>query len=292
MQITASMVKELRERTGAGMMDCKKALQETDGDMEAAIENMRKSGIAKAAKKAGRVAAEGVIVIKSGAAQTVMVEVNCETDFVAKDDNFTRFADGVAATLLDSDVADVEALGTAPLAGADGQTVEEARQQLVVVIGENTSVRRFVRFSAQGTLGSYLHGVRIGVLVDVQDGDEELARDLAMHIAASRPVCVDESGVSQDLLDQEKAIFSAQAAESGKPPEIIEKMVAGRLQKYLKEITLLGQPFVKDPDKTVAALLKEKGARVNSFVRYEVGEGVEKKEENFAEEVMAQARGA
>ena len=291
MQITASMVKELRERTGAGMMDCKKALQETDGDIDAAIENMRKSGIAKAAKKAGRVAAEGVIVIKTGAGQTVMVEVNCETDFVAKDENFTRFVDNVAATILGSDVADVESLLALPMAGMEGQTVEEARQQLVVVIGENTSVRRFVRFQAEGTLGTYLHGVRIGVLVDVVDGDADLARDLAMHIAASRPLCVDESAVSGELLEKEKEIFTAQAAESGKPPEIIEKMVAGRLQKYLKEITLLGQPFVKDPDKTVAALLKEKGARVNAFVRYEVGEGIEKKEENFAEEVMAQAKG-
>ena len=292
MQITASMVKELRERTGAGMMDCKKALQETDGDIDAAIENMRKSGIAKAAKKAGRVAAEGVIVIKTGAGQTVMVEVNCETDFVAKDENFTRFVDNVAATILGSDVADVESLLALPMAGMEGQTVEEARQQLVVVIGENTSVRRFVRFQAEGTLGTYLHGVRIGVLVDVVDGDADLARDLAMHIAASRPLCVDESAVSGELLEKEKEIFTAQAAESGKPPEIIEKMVAGRLQKYLKEITLLGQPFVKDPDKTVAALLKEKGARVNAFVRFEVGEGIEKKEDNFAEEVMAQARGA
>ena len=291
MQITASMVKELRERTGAGMMDCKKALQETDGDIDAAIENMRKAGIAKAAKKAGRVAAEGVIVIKSGADESVMVEINCETDFVAKDENFIRFADNVAATILGSDTADVESLLAQPMAGVEGQTVEEARQQLVVVIGENTSVRRFVRFRAEGTPGTYLHGVRIGVLVDVVDGDEELARDLAMHIAASRPVCVDEGSVSPELLEQEKEIFMAQAAESGKPPEIVEKMVAGRLQKYLKEITLLGQPFVKDPDKTVAALLKEKGARVNAFVRYEVGEGIEKKEENFAEEVMAQAKG-
>jgi elongation factor Ts len=292
MQITASMVKELRERTGAGMMDCKKALQETDGDLDAAIENMRKAGIAKAAKKAGRVAAEGVIVIKSGAEETVMVEINCETDFVAKDENFATFADNVAATLLGTDVTDVESLLALPMAGMKGQSVEEARQQLVVVIGENTSVRRFIRFRAKGTLGTYLHGVRIGVLVDVVDGDEELARDLAMHIAASRPVCVDQSSVPRNLLDKEKEIFAAQAAESGKPPEIVEKMVAGRLQKYLKEITLLGQPFVKDPDKTVEALLKEKGASVNAFVRYEVGEGIEKKEDNFAKEVMAQARGA
>ena len=293
MQITASLVKELRDRTGAGMMDCKKALQEAGGDIDAAIENMRKAGTAKAAKKAGRLAAEGVIVIRAGetGAETVMVEVNCETDFVAKDENFTRFADGVAATVLASGAEDVEDLQGQPMAGMDGLTVEEARQQLVAKIGENTSVRRFVRFLPAGTPGSYLHGVRIGVLVDVDGGDADLPRDLAMHIAASRPVCVDESGVAQELLDKEKEIFAAQAAESGKPPEIIEKMVAGRLQKYLKEITLVGQPFVKDPDKTVGQLLKEKGAKVNGFVRYEVGEGIEKKEDNFAEEVMAQAKG-
>jgi elongation factor Ts len=293
MQITASMVKELRERTGAGMMDCKKALQETEGDIDAAIENMRKAGIAKAAKKAGRTAAEGVIVIRTdeAGAGTAMAEVNCETDFVAKDENFTRFADGVAATILASGVEDVEALQAQPMAGMDGVTVEEARQQLVAKIGENTSVRRFVRFQPAGSLGSYLHGVRIGVLVDVDGGDADLPRDLAMHIAASRPVCVDESGVPQEMLDKEREIFAAQAAESGKPPEIVEKMVAGRLQKYLKEITLTGQPFVKDPDKTVGQLLKEKGAKVNAFVRYEVGEGIEKKSDSFAEEVMAQAKG-
>jgi len=294
MQITASLVKELRERTGAGMMDCKKALQDADGDIEAAIKNMRKAGTAKAAKKAGRVAAEGVIVIKTayGGKEAVMLEVNSETDFVAKDENFTQFADNVAATILGSDVREVDALQDLPLAGVKGQSVEEARQQLVAKIGENTSVRRFIRFKPQGTLGTYLHGVRIGVLVDVTGGDEDLPRDLAMHIAASRPACVDESAVPQEMLDKEKDIFSAQAAESGKPPEIVEKMVAGRLQKYLKEITLLGQPFVKDPDKTVEKLLKEKGAGVHSFVRYEVGEGIEKKEDNFAEEVMAQAKGA
>jgi elongation factor Ts len=292
-QITAALVKELRERTGSGMMECKKALVETDGDIEAAIENMRKAGTAKAAKKAGRVAAEGVIVIKTadGGGEAVMVEVNCETDFVAKDENFTEFADNVAATVLGSDVQDVEALQELPLAGAGDQTVEQARQQLVAKIGENTSVRRFTRFRPRGTLGNYLHGVRIGVLVDVTGGDAGLPRDLAMHIAASRPVCVDEKAVPQEMLDKEKEIFAAQAAESGKPPEIIEKMVAGRLQKYLKEITLLGQPFVKDPDKTVEKLLKEQGANVHSFVRYEVGEGIEKKEDNFAEEVMAQAKG-
>lgn len=291
MEITAAMVKELRERTGAGMMDCKKALQEAGGDIEAAIEDMRKSGMAKAAKKSGRVAAEGIIVIRRNEAETLMLEVNCETDFVAKDENFLRFADNVAATVLEHKPADVEALAGLPLSGGDGQTVEEARQQLVAVIGENTSVRRFVRVQPRGTLGAYLHGVRIGVLVDVDGGDEELARDLAMHVAASHPVCIQEKDVPAEMLEKEKDIFRSQAAESGKPDEIIEKMVTGRVQKFLKEVTLLGQPFVKDPDKTVEALLKEKGAGVNSFERFEVGEGKDKKEDNFAEEVMAQAKG-
>lgn len=275
------------------MMDCKKALQQAGGDIDAAIEDMRKSGMAKAAKKAGRVAAEGIIVVRKSddGAEAVMLEVNCETDFVAKDENFVRFADNVAATVLERKPADPEALAELPLAGGDGQTVEEARQQLVAVIGENTSVRRFVRIQPQGTLGSYIHGVRIGVLVDISGGDEELARDLAMHIAASHPVCISEADAPPEMLEKEKEIFRAQAADSGKPDEIIEKMVAGRIQKFLKEITLLGQPFVKDPDKTVEALLKEKGAQVHYFERFEVGEGKDKKEDNFAEEVLAQAKG-
>lgn len=275
------------------MMDCKKALQEAGGDIDAAIEDMRKSGMAKAAKKSGRVAAEGIIVIRQSddGAETVMLEVNCETDFVTKDENFLRFADNVAATVLEQKPDDVDALAGLPLSGGDNQTVEEARQQLVAVIGENTSVRRFVRIQPQGTLGSYIHGVRIGVLVDIGGGDEELARDLAMHIAASHPVCINEEEVPAEMLEKEKEIFRAQAADSGKPDEIVEKMVAGRMQKFLKEITLLGQPFVKDPDKTVESLLKEKAAQVHYFERYEVGEGKDKKEDNFAEEVMAQAKG-
>jgi len=275
------------------MMDCKKALQATDGDIDAAIENMRKSGMAKAARKSGRVAAEGIIVIRRGNdnAGTVMLEVNCETDFVAKDENFVRFADNVAATIQEREPADVEALKELPLAGGDGQTVEEARQQLVAVIGENTSVRRFVSIQPRGALGGYLHGVRIGVLVDVGGADEELARDLAMHVAASHPLCIDEEDVPAETLEKEKEIFRAQAADSGKSDEIIEKMVAGRIQKFLKENTLLGQPFVKDPDRTVGSLLEEKGAQVHYFERFEVGEGKDKKEDNFAEEVMAQAKG-
>ncbi len=293
MAITAALVKELRERTGAGMMECKKALVETDGDIELAIENMRKSGQAKAAKKAGRIAAEGVIVIKASddGKKVAMAEVNCETDFVAKDDNFLSFANAVVERVLDSDVADVEALSALPLHEGEDTTVEEARQALVSKIGENMSVRRFVRMETDGQIASYRHGVRIGVLVEMNGGDEELGRDLAMHIAASNPVCVEEKDVPADLLAKEKEIIEAQAKESGKPDNIIEKMVEGRLRKFLSEVTLVGQPFVKDPDTTVGKLLKSKGANVNQFVRFEVGEGIEKKQENFAEEVAAQMRG-
>jgi elongation factor Ts len=291
MAVTASMVKELRERSGAGMMECKKALVETDGDIEAAIENLRKSGAAKAAKKAGRIAAEGAIVMAADAEAAVMVEVNSETDFVANDDNFTVFADAVAQAVLKSRPADVEALRG--LALGDGETIEQKRAALVAKIGENIDVRRFTRIPADGaTLESYLHGKRIGVVVALNGGSAELARDIAMHIAASNPVCVSEADVPAGLIDKEREIHQAQAAESGKPPEIVEKMVSGRLKKFIAEITLLGQPFVKDPDKTVAKLLGEQGASVKSFARFEVGEGIEKKEVNFAEEVAAQARSA
>ncbi len=289
MAITASLVKELRERTGAGMMDCKKALTEAGGDIEAAIEEMRKSGMAKAAKKAGRVAAEGGVVIKQDGAKAVIIEVNSETDFVANDDNFKAFATDVASIALAEQPSDVEALMAAPMGG---ETVETSRQQLIQKIGENINVRRFEILASDSVIGAYQHGARIGVLVEVEGGDEALAKDIAMHIAASRPVCVSEDQVPQETLDKEKEIFSAQAAESGKPPEIIEKMVTGRIAKFLKEITLLGQPFVKDPDTTVEKLLKAANASVKSFIRYEVGEGIEKKEDNFAEEVMAQAKGA
>ena len=293
MQITAATVKELRERTGAGMMDCKKALEEAQGDIEAAIENMRKSGIAKAAKKSGRIAAEGQIILRQQGGKAVIVEINCETDFVAKDENFARFANAVADTILTAAPATIEALNTMPLAGGSaGQTVEAARTELVAKIGENISIRRFVLQNNKGIAGLYLHGVRIGVLVDMSGGSEELARDVAMRIAASKPVCINADEVPQQLLDQEKAVFVSQAQESGKPAEIIEKMVSGRISKFLKEITLLGQPFVKDPDTTVEKLLKASNAVVNSFVRYEVGEGIEKKTDNFVEEVMAQAKGA
>jgi elongation factor Ts len=291
MAIIAATVKELRERTGAGMMDCKKALQEAEGDIEKAIEDMRKSGMAKAARKAGRVAAEGLLVIKQNAdtGQLVITEINSETDFVAKDDNFKGFCDQVADCILANQPADIDSLMGCNIGE---QTVEETRQQLVAKIGENTSVRRFSLIdSAQGILASYLHGVRIGVVVELEGGDEGLAKDIAMHIAASNPVCIAEADVPQDLLDKEKEILIAQAEESGKPPEIIEKMIGGRINKFLKEITLLGQPFVKDPDQTVAKLLESGGATVKSFIRYEVGEGIEKRNDNFADEVMAQAKG-
>ena len=292
MAITAAQVKELRQRTGCGMMECKKALVEADGDMDTAAEDLRKSGLAKADKKAGRVAAEGMIVVEvSGDGKTaVMVEVNSETDFVASKAEFQEFARAVAQRVLNDAPADIDALLAMPL--GDG-TVEDARRSLIATIGENINVRRFVRRVAEsGNLSSYLHGGRIGVLVEVEGGDADLARDVAMHIAASKPLCVDESGVSQDILDKEKAIFVAQAEASGKPAEIIEKMVSGRIRKFLGEITLEGQPFVKDPDQSVGKLLKAGNARVPGFDRLELGEGVEKKTENFAEEVMAQVQGS
>lgn len=291
MAITAGMVKELRERSGAGMMDCKKALVETDGDIEAALEHLRKSGAAKAAKKAGRIAAEGAIVTRVEGGTAVLVEVNSETDFVAKDDNFRRFADAVADTLLARRPEDVDALGSAE--APTGQSIEELRTDLVQKVGENVSIRRFAFIEEQGgIIESYLHGGRIGVVVVLQGGSQELARDVAMHVAASNPVCVDESEVPAALLEKEREIQLAQAEASGKPPEIAEKMVTGRLRKYVNEITLTGQPFVKDPDQSVGKLLEANGAKVVAFLRYEVGEGIEKKQDNFAEEVMAQARSA
>lgn len=294
MDISAAQVKELRERTGAGMMDCKKALVEAGGDIEAAIEAMRKSGVAKAAKKAGRVAAEGGIIIQTNNSGdlAVILEVNSETDFVANDDNFRAFANAVADTILAQRPADVDALNNTQLSGGS-ESVEEARQQLILKIGENISVRRFMLHERQGDhLASYLHGSRIGVLVDLAGGSEDMARDLAMHIAASRPVCISEDQIPEETLQQERDVFVAQAKESGKPDDIIEKMVSGRIAKYKKEITLLGQPFVKDPDQTVGQLLEAAGASVRHYERYEVGEGIEKKKaEDFASEVMAQARG-
>jgi len=289
MQITAAMVKELRERTGSGMMECKKALQEVDGDIDAAIENMRKSGLAKADKKAGRIAAEGRIAINiSDDGKTAVIsEVNCETDFVSGGDDFLGFANQVAAVALENRPESIEALVELAIDGS--QSIEEKRKEMVSKIGENIQVRRFEIMSLEaGAFGSYLHGTRIGVLLGMENGNDELIKDVAMHIAASKPSCVTEDQVPADVLAKEREILIAQAQDSGKPQDIIEKMVDGRIRKYLAEITLVGQPFVKDPDKTVGALLKDEGASVTDFVRYEVGEGIEKKQENFADEVMAQ----
>lgn len=293
MAISASLVKELRERTGAGMMECKKALVETDGDIEVAVEHMRKTGLAKADKKASRTAAEGLIMIKTSddGKHAAMVEVNCETDFVTKGDDFKNFLTQVTQRVLDSQPADVQALLEMPISDSDSASIEETRKALVAKVGENMSVRRFECVTTEGHLGVYMHGARIGVIVEMAGGDASLGKDIAMHVAASRPVCVAEKDVPQADIDKEKEIFVAQAADSGKPAEIIEKMVNGRVKKFLKEIVLLGQPFVKDPDQTVEQLLKKADASVKQFVRYEVGEGIEKKSENFADEVMAQVQG-
>ena len=290
MTITASLVKELRERTGAGMMECKKALVETGGDADAAAELLRTKGEAKADKKAGRIAAEGCVEIAASAdgRQVVVVEVNCETDFVAKDENFRAFAKAAAAMALSAGPASVEELMSVEL--SEGGTLEEARRNLVAKIGENINVRRFQTMSATGEIGQYAHGSRIGVIVDVTGGDDELRKDLAMHIAAVSPAYISEQDVSQEDVERERRILSEQAEQEGKPPEIVAKMVEGRLRKFLAEITLTGQPFVKDPDLSVGKLLQQKSAAVNAFARVEVGEGIEKKQEDFAAEVEAQVR--
>ncbi len=293
MEITAALVKELRERTGAGMMECKKALQETGGDIEAAGDHLRKQGLAKAAKKAGRIAAEGVIAlaVDSAGQCAAMVEVNSETDFVAKREEFQNFAEAVAQLALKLRPKDLDTLLGTALDGASGATVEASRQELILKIGENIGVRRCVMVCATaGQLGIYRHGDRIGVLVDLKGGDAAVAKDIAMHVAASRPVAIQPSDVPPELIAKEREIYTARAAESGKPPAIVEKMVEGRVQKFLKEVTLTGQPFVKDPDTSIAALLQQYSAEVLSFHRFEVGEGIEKKSENFADEVMAQVK--
>ena len=291
-QITAALVKELRERTGSGMMDCKKALQETNGDIEAAVETMRKSGLAKADKKADRTAAEGMIIVRQAddGRAVAMVEVNCETDFVSKGKDFQDFATAVAELVLRRDPRDVDALLAMPLQG--DKSVDQVRRELIAKIGENINVRRFARYTTQnGILSSYLHGGRIGVLVDLRGGDQQLAKDIAMHVAASKPICVSDDQVPAELLVKEREIYAAQAAESGKSANIIAKMVEGRVRKYLAEVTLLGQPFVKDTEQSVAKLLQAAQASVTAFQRFELGEGIERKSENFAEEVMAQVRG-
>jgi len=287
MNITADSVKQLRERTGAGMMECKKALVETQGNLDAAAELMRKSGLAKADKKATRVAAEGTVAVQRNAAAAAMVEVNCETDFVARGDEFQEFARAVASTALEAVPSGLDALLAAPATGA---TLDERRRALIAKLGENIAVRRFVRIAASGPLGDYVHGGRIGALVAVQGGDETLARDLAMHVAAVNPAYIDVGDVPADVLDKERAILTEQTKGEKKPPEIIAKMVEGRLRKYLAEMTLLGQPFVKDQDVSVEKLLKKAGAKVLQFVRYEVGVGIEKKQDDFVGEVMAQVK--
>ena len=295
MAITAALVKELRERTGSGMMECKKALVDADGDMNTAIEALRKTGLAKADKKASRIAAEGLIVIEisDDSKTAAVVEVNCETDFVAKKEDFQDFAAAIAKRVLTDNPADLDALMAMPLKDGDAASVEDARKALIATIGENISVRRFTRVQSDNGIASYRHGVRIGVLVELAGGDHVLGKDLAMHIAAHdpRPVCISEDQVPADLIATERDIFTAQARESGKPDDIIEKMITGRIRKYLGEITLLGQSFVKDQDQTVGALLKQADASVVRFERVELGEGIEKKAENFADEVMAQVKG-
>lgn len=292
MAITAAAVKELRERTGAGMMDCKKALTETNGDMEAAIDLMRTSGAAKAAKKSGRVAAEGLVKVNvsdDGKTATIL-EVNSETDFVTKGDAFIGFVNELGDLALKTKPANIEEFLTQTM--ENGDTMEKAREEIVASTGENVTIRRVQTIEAgDAVLGAYKHGERIAVLSVLEGGDEDLAKDVAMHIAASKPECVSEDELSEDLLEREKAIFVEQARESGKPDNIIEKMIVGRMKKFVNEVTLYGQAFVKDPDTTVGNLVKSKNASVKAFVRFEVGEGIEKKEENFADEVMAQAKG-
>lgn len=288
--ITAGMVKELRERTGAGMMECKKALTSTNGDMELAVEELRKSGQAKADKKSGRVAAEGAVVIADNGKQAAMLEINSETDFVARDENFTKFVKAAVQTVLNTKTTDVEALVKLPLDG-QSSSIEEARQALISKVGENVQVRRAVLSSDNAAcVGTYLHGNRIGVIVELDVDNTELARDIAMHIAASKPIVVSPDNVPQDLVAKEKEIYKAQAAVSGKPDDIIEKMVVGRLKKFLDEVSLIGQPFVKDPDVTVGGLLSKHRAKVLAFYRYEVGEGIEKITEDFRESVMQQVQ--
>ncbi|WP_334019327.1 translation elongation factor Ts [Alteromonas sp. S015] len=288
MAVTAALVKELRERTGAGMLDCKKALVETDGDIELAIENMRKSGQAKAAKKAGRIAAEGVILTKVEAGRATMLELNCETDFVARDEGFLKFGNELLEVAAANNINDIEALNDADM---NGVKVSEARDALVAKIGENISPRRVINVEGD-TLGAYIHGGRIGVISILTGGDEELAKDVAMHVAAASPQFVKPENVPAEVVEKEKEIQIEIAIQSGKPADIAEKMVAGRMKKFTGEVSLTGQPFVKDPSISVAELLKNNGADVINFVRFEVGEGIEKKTEDFAAEVAAQMEAA
>lgn len=291
--ISAALVKELRERTGAGMMECKKALEKSgvDGDIEKAIEELRKSGRTKADKKAGRVAAEGMVIVASDHNRTAMLEINCETDFVGRDDNFLRFTKEAIQVVLSTGISDVALLAAAPY-GHSGKTVEEARQELVAKVGENVQIRRIIVLDNTGdTTGTYLHGNRIGVIVSLDVVKPDVARDVAMHIAASKPLVISPDQVPSDLIEKEKEIYAAQAASTGKPQEIVDKMVLGRVKKFLDEVSLQGQPFVKDPNVTVGQLLAQNQAKVLAFHRFEVGEGIEKVVEDFKEAVMSQIQG-
>lgn len=294
MAISADLVKKLREITDAPMMDCKKALEKTGGNIDDAIAELRKTGQAKAAKKADRTAAEGTLIVSLSANHhdAVMLEVNCETDFVARDSNFLAFSKDAAHAALENKVTDVVKLSQLHINDKDKSTVEQARQHLVAKIGENIQIRRAAAIHAHTPVAHYVHSHRIGVLVQLEGGDAHLGKDLAMHIAASNPQVIAPENVPQELIAKEKEIFIAQAQNSGKPADIIEKMIGGRIKKFLDEVSLLGQPFVKDPNQTVAQVLKAANAKVVHFVRFEVGEGIEKKVENFAEEVMAQVRGS
>lgn len=289
MAITAGMVKELRERTGVGMMECKGALTETGGDMEKAVDLLRAKGMAKADKKAGRTAAEGTIAIVMSAdkKRAAIVEANCETDFVGKSDEFNEFANAAAQAALDSNAIDIDSLLAAKM--ADGKTVDERRRELIAKIGENMSIRRFEIIETSGAIGTYRHGDKIGVVVNLEGGDETFGRDLAMHVAASRPIAIDASGVDAETIERERAIAQTKADESGKPANIVEKMVEGAIRKFMEEVTLLSQPFVKDPDTTVGNLLKKNNVTVKHFVRLEVGEGIVKETVDFAAEVAATA---
>ena len=287
MNITAEAVRQLRERTGAGMMECKKALVETQGNLEAAAELMRKSGLAKADKKAARIAAEGTVAIERSGAEAALVEVNCETDFVARSDEFQAFARDVARAALESAPGSLEAL----LSASHGaSTLEHRRRDLIAKIGENIAVRRFVRVTSPGPLGAYIHGTRIGSVVALKGGDDALARDIAMHVAAANPAYIGVDDVPAEVLEKEREILAEQAKGEKKPPEIIAKMIEGRLRKYLAEITLMGQPFVKDEDTTVEKLVNKAGASVVKIARFEVGAGIEKKQDDFVSEVMAQVK--
>lgn len=289
-EITAAMVKALRDKTDAPMMDCKKALTEAEGDLGKAEEILRVRLGNKAGKAASKTAAEGTVAIVIDGNVGVILEANCQTDFVGKSDDFVGLAKGAATAAVAANPADVATLGTLPL---NGKTVEEVRVELVGKIAENMVLRRFVRTEAKGQLSSYIHSNgKIGVLVDVVGGDETLGKDLAMHIAASKPVAMDETGVDPELIEKERRVAAEKAAESGKPANIVEKMVEGSVAKYLKEVTLLNQAFVKDPSKTISALLKEKGASIASFTLYLVGEGIEVETTDFAAEVAAQVAAA